>query len=146
MRINKRVVAIVSSVVAASVLIVALGYAGFFNSSSFTGTTVHFTIIETNSGPLEGINGSYYHPLPPGPPWPVMTVDHGERVIIHVINNGTEPHGFAIIHYFSAGVAISEGQSYDVSFIANQIGNFTVFCRIECSIHPFMQNGLLIVR
>jgi heme/copper-type cytochrome/quinol oxidase subunit 2 len=135
---------IICLVVAASGGLVALGYAGVFNFSTFNGTTVHFTIIEDTTGPMKGMNGSAYYPFSTN--WPVFNVTQGERVIIHIINNATsEPHGFAIVHYFSAGVAVGPGQSYNVEFIANDVGSFRVYCNIVCSIHPFMQNGLLIV-
>jgi heme/copper-type cytochrome/quinol oxidase subunit 2 len=38
---------------------------------------------------------------------------------------------------------LREGQSFDISFTANQAGTFKVYCDIFCSIHPLMQNGLL---
>jgi hypothetical protein len=143
-RITRKIAILVCIAVAVSGGLVTLGYAGFFNASTFTGTTVHFTVIEASSGPMKGMNGSAYFSL--STPWPVLQVKQGERVMIHVFNNSTsENHGFAITHYFTAGVSVGPQRSYDVIFIANDVGNFTVFCNIVCSIHPFMQNGRLIV-
>ncbi len=88
------------------------------------------------------MNGSYYHK----PPWPVIQVGQGERVVIDVVNQASsEAHGFAIAHYFPAGATIHPGQSYTVTFIADTKGNFTIFCNIFCSIHPYMEDGLLSV-
>ena len=144
MRFNKRLIAILCVSVAALTVLVGLGYAGIFNVIPFTGTTVHFTVIEDTSGLNKGMNGSAYYPF--STPWPVIQVKQGERVIIHVMNNSTsETHGFAIVHYFPSGVSVTAGQSYNVEFIANDAGNFTIYCNTVCSIHPFMQNGRLVV-
>jgi FtsP/CotA-like multicopper oxidase with cupredoxin domain len=144
MQVNRRLIAVLCVTVAASGILVALGYAGLFNQYTFTGTTVHFTIIENSVGPMAGYNGSANYSF--STPWPVLEVNQGERVIIHVFNNSTvEAHGFAIVHYYEKGIALSEHQSYNVEFIANDVGNFTIYCNIHCSIHPLMQNGRLIV-
>jgi heme/copper-type cytochrome/quinol oxidase subunit 2 len=110
------------------------------------GKTVNFTIIESDTGAMEGMNGSYNQFYKGVYTWPVMKVQCNDIVHILIENrNSSEDHGFAIIHYFNAGVALSPGQSYTKTFVANKIGNFPVFCNIECAIHPFMQNGELIV-
>lgn len=124
--------------------IVVAYYQGDFATTSTGGKTVYFTIIEDTSGPNKGMNGSAYKVLTSS--WPVIQVQLGDNVVIHVINNATsEPHGFAIDNYFNSGVTVQPGQSYDVKFTANQAGTFKIFCNIECSIHPLMQNGELIV-
>ena len=66
---------------------------------------------------------------------------------IHVINcQSHEPHGFAITYYDDNSiVAIQPGHSYDVTFIASKAGTFRIYCDIFCGIHPFMQNGELVV-
>jgi heme/copper-type cytochrome/quinol oxidase subunit 2 len=67
-------------------------------------------------------------------------------VTITVMNcASSEPHGFAIGHYFNSGVTLGEGQRYIVTFQANTVGKFSVYCNVLCAIHPYMQNGLLIV-
>jgi hypothetical protein len=111
------------------------------------GSNIYFTVIEADpSGPYEGMNGSAYHQGNAANPinWPVLNVRQGQTVHIHLVNcAGAEPHGFAIFHYLNAGVEVREGQSFDISFAANQVGTFRVYCNIFCSIHPLMQNGLL---
>jgi FtsP/CotA-like multicopper oxidase with cupredoxin domain len=126
------------------------GFAEASNNSS----TATFTIIESDpnstlaiqgypNGPFEGMNGSAYHY---SVPWPVMVVHRGQAVSIHVYNcASSESHGFAISHYFNAGVTVHAGSSYTVSFTASQEGNFTVYCNVFCAIHPLMQNGRLVV-
>ncbi len=80
-----------------------------------------------------------------------MRVHQGDVVCIHVINNEqTESHGFAISHYLDGSIGPSPvvigTQSFvDVAFTADQTGIFRVYCTIPCFVHPFMQNGQLIV-
>ena len=107
---------------------------------------VKFTIIESDNGVNKGMNGSYYKPF--NITWPVMHVFKGQEVIIQIYNcASSEPHGFAIAHYHDQSLlSIAPGQSYTLPpFIANEVGNFTVYCDIFCAIHPYMQNGLLMV-
>ena len=102
--------------------------------------TAIFTVVMADEGLNVGYNGSRYHSFP----WPVMNVSLGQNVVIHVVNNDSQAHGFSIIHFFDSGIVVSPGQCYDVRFTANTIGNFTVFCQIFCTIHfPWMQNGRL---
>ena len=115
-------------------------------SCTNVGKTVNFTIIESDYGPNEGMNGSYNQFYKGVYTWPVIKVQCNDTVVIHVLNmNSSEDHGFAIIYYFNAGVSIAPGKSFTKSFVANKVGNFTIFCDIECAIHPFMQNGELVV-
>jgi heme/copper-type cytochrome/quinol oxidase subunit 2 len=113
-------------------------------ANSTVGSTAYFTIIESDPGNnYEGMNGSAYHL---STPWPVMQVFKGQTVVIHVINcASSESHGFAVAHYFVAGTTVRTGQSYTLTFNANQAGTFRVYCSIFCAIHPLMQNGELIV-
>ena len=102
--------------------------------------TAIFTVVMANEGINVGYNGSRYHPFP----WPVMNVSLGQNVIIHVVNNDTQAHGFSVMHFLDSGIVVSPGQCYDVRFTANTMGNFAVFCQIFCTIHyPWMQNGRL---
>jgi len=57
---------------------IAPGQASSNNNSS----TAHFTLIESDSGPYEGINGSGHHDLLK--PWPIMNVKLGQTVVIQV--------------------------------------------------------------
>jgi heme/copper-type cytochrome/quinol oxidase subunit 2 len=115
-------------------------------SCTNVGKTVTFTIFESDTGAMEGMNGSYNEFYKGVYTWPVMKVQCNDTVVIHLENvNSSEDHGFQIIYYFNTGIALSPGQSHKITFKATKIGNFPVLCNIECSIHPFMQSGELIV-
>ena len=102
--------------------------------------TAVFTVVMADEAINVGYNGSRYHTFP----WPVMNVSLGQNVVIHVVNNDSQAHGFSIIHFLDSGIIVSPGQCYDVRFTASTIGNFQVFCQIFCTIHfPWMQNGRL---
>ena len=110
-------------------------YLGLFNTHSVS-PSVHFTIIENE----QGFNDSVAH----SSPWPIMSVIQGQTVTILVENNDTaSPHGFAITHYFIAGIQLGPGQSHNVTFIADRTGDFLVYCTIYCPVHQLMQNGQL---
>ncbi len=115
------------------------------SASSSSSQVLHFTIIESDPpDPLAGMNGSYYKPL--GTQWPVIRVHQGDTVIITVINNDSrEVHRFAIVHYDDRGFSLAPGQQHIVSFVANEVGSFRIYCNVFCAIHPYMQNGELIV-
>jgi heme/copper-type cytochrome/quinol oxidase subunit 2 len=120
---------------------------GTANSSS-TSLTANFTIIESDPGSnYEGMNGSAFHLSGNQTiPWPEIQVNQGQTVVIRIFNcASSESHGFAITHYFASGATVQPGQSYTLTFVANQPGTFRVFCSIFCAIHPYMQNGELIV-
>ena len=105
--------------------------------------TVYFTIIESDKGPYEGMNGSAYHI---GEAWPVMDVQMGDTVIIHIISqNSVEAHGFTILHYFDPGAGLLPGGTYTVKFVADENGTFVITCLLFCAIHPFMDYGKFIV-
>jgi heme/copper-type cytochrome/quinol oxidase subunit 2 len=139
---------VIAAIVAAIIFVGAIGflsYSGFFNTTPPSGHVDHFTIIEETFGPLAGINGSANKPL--NIKWPVITVHLGDTVVITIINNGTsEPHGFAIDHYYASGITTSPEKQNTISFVANEAGSFRVYCNVFCSIHPLMQNGVLIVK
>jgi heme/copper-type cytochrome/quinol oxidase subunit 2 len=124
--------------------IVGFWYAGSLKPPS-TGRVLHFTIIESDPpNPLAGMNGSYYKPLTAQ--WPIIRVHQGDTVIITVINNDSrEVHGFAIAHYDNQGFSLAPGQQETISFVANEVGSFRMYCNVFCAIHPYMQNGVLIV-
>jgi heme/copper-type cytochrome/quinol oxidase subunit 2 len=142
---------------AAAILAMVIVVAGFFSAAyafqlfgpgspncwvrpSGAANTAIFTVVMANEGINVGYNGSRYHPFP----WPVINVSLGQNVVIHLVNNDTQAHGFSIIHFFESGIVVSPRECYDVRFTANTMGNFTVFCQIICSIHrPWMQNGRL---
>ncbi len=140
------VIAVIATVGVGS--IIAFSYAGSLrgqSSPSSSSQVLHFTIIESDPpDPLAGMNGSYYKPL--GTQWPIIRVHQGDTVIITVINNDSrEIHGFAIVHYDDKGFSTSPGQQHTITFVANEVGSFRIYCNVFCAIHPYMQNGVLIV-
>ena len=129
--------------------VTAFWYAAFLSSqpsqSSSSVQVVRFIIIESDPpDPMAGMNGSYYKPL--GTQWPVVRVHLGDTVIITVINNDSrEIHGFAIVHYDDRGFSLAPGQQHTITFVANEAGTFRMYCNVFCAIHPYMQNGAVIV-
>ena len=146
---NRTLTAIVVIVVLCVASIIVFSYTRLPNiqpsTSSSSSQVLHFTIIESDPpDPLAGINGSYYKPL--GTQWPIIRVHQGDTVIITVINNDSrEVHGFAIVHYDDRGFSLAPGQQQTITFIANEVGSFRMYCNVFCAIHPYMQNGALIV-
>jgi heme/copper-type cytochrome/quinol oxidase subunit 2 len=114
------------------------------NATAGDGPTAKFLIVAADFGsPYAGFNGSYYHLTVQ---WPVMRVHLGQQVVITVMNcASSEAHGFAITHYLDSGIVLHEGQTSIVNFTANEKGTFRVYCNILCAVHPYMQNGELIV-
>ena len=139
-KINRRkVIPIVIIVLAVSGTVAAAYALHLFGTNTVPGN-VQFTVVMTQ----QGFNGSRNHVTDP---WPVMNVAKGQRITIHLWNNDTtvqETHGFAITHYFDGGVALRPGETYDLTFTANQSGSFLVYCNILCvGVHAYMQNGRL---
>jgi heme/copper-type cytochrome/quinol oxidase subunit 2 len=115
-------------------------------ASGGVGDHAYFLIVAADPpSPYAGFNGSYY--VPTTDQWPTMKVHQGQTVSIHVINCASgEAHGFAVSFYDENSiVSIQPGHSYDVTFTATRTGTFRVYCDIFCAIHPFMQNGALVV-
>lgn len=110
------------------------------------GSHVYFLIVEADPpSPFAGINGSYY--VSTTTQWPTLEVQLGQVVSIHVINcASSEAHGFQVQYYDDKEViVVPTGESYNVTFTANKAGTFRIYCDIFCAIHPFMQNGALVV-
>ncbi len=93
-----------------------------------------------------GFNDSVDHGVPQSN-WPVMNVRQGQNVTIVVCNaDPSQAHGFQITHYYDSRlVSIASGQVLTVSFVAEQAGDFRVYCNIFCTVHWAMQNGELVV-
>jgi len=90
-----------------------------------------------------GYNDSLDHGAPENS-WPIITVQQGQTVNITVCNTDFQAHGFQVTYYYDSSViTVVPGQVLHVSFVADKTGQFRIFCNIFCSIHPFMQNGLL---
>ena len=106
-----------------------------------------FLVIASNRGYNDsighGVPGNSTHPVY----WPMINVTQGQTVNITVCNIDFQAHGFQVSHYYDSGiVSIVPGQVIHVSFVANQVGKFQIYCEIFCSIHWAMQSGLLNVR
>ena len=90
-----------------------------------------------------GYNDSMDHGVPQKS-WPILNVTQGQTVNITVCNIDFQAHGFQVAHYYDSGVvSIVPGQMIHVSFVANQVGKFQIYCEIFCTIHWAMQSGLL---
>ncbi len=74
----------------------------------------------------------------------LLEFQRGETVNLLVCNFDTGTHGFAITHYFDAGVTLRAGESYKISFVANDTGYFTIYCNLLCPIHQFMLGKLVV--
>jgi len=93
---------------------------------------------------LSGFNNSIGHGAPTHP-WPVVHVEKGQVVRFLVCNfDQTQAHGFAITHYFEAGVPILPGEAYRIVFTATEAGTFEIFCNIFCTIHIYMRGQLIV--
>jgi heme/copper-type cytochrome/quinol oxidase subunit 2 len=100
----------------------------------------YITIIADRTG----LNGSVNHGAPKTP-WPVVTVNKGDTVNLFICNlDPVETHGFAIDNYFDGGVALRPGDTFKLSFVADKVGKFTIFCNIFCTIHVFMVGQLIV--
>ena len=147
------------AVAASSVLLIAAADGDLLSgnristSSSQTGTSStsgcskppgYLLIIANESG----FNGSarYSTSYLSTHPWPVITVKKGQTVNIIVCNTDpTFSHGFGIDNYLDSGVAVQPGSTFELTFTANEVGNFTIRCTIFCPPHIFMQYGRLAV-
>ena len=93
---------------------------------------------------LSGFNDSIGHGAPVHP-WPIVLVTKGQLVQFLVCNlDKTQAHGFAITHYFDAGVPILPGEAYKIVFTATEVGTFTIYCNIFCTIHIYMRGQLVV--
>jgi len=100
-----------------------------------------FLVIASN----KGYNDSVDHGVPTNS-WPVIMVQQGTTVNITVCNTDFQAHGFQVTHYYDSSiVTIVPGQAIHVSFVADEKGDFRIYCDIFCTIHWAMQSGELIV-
>ena len=89
-----------------------------------------------------GYNNSKHHSTP----WPLIQVHRGDTVRIIVCNlDSVFPHGFGIDNYVDP-VQLRPGESFSTSFVAQNPGNYSVYCSIFCPVHQYMLNGLLVVQ
>ncbi len=76
---------------------------------------------------------------------PTIEFQRGDTVNILVCNlDPVQSHGFAIDHYFAAGVTLRPGESFKVSFVARDTGSFTIYCNVFCTVHTFMKGTLTV--
>ncbi len=123
---HKRLLLTIATVVIAVTALLASAFALHIFGLGTCGTPpanlpsqVRFTVVIT----FNGYNGSKYH----GTPWPKMNVTLRQNVAIHVWNNDTQAHGFAITHYSDQGVPLQPSDSSDLSFQACQTGAFPIY-------------------
>lgn len=92
---------------------------------------------------INGFNDSISHGRQSNP-WPMITVSKGDGVKLVVCNSDFQAHGFQIGSYFDSRIeSIAPRQAITISFVADKVGTFTMYCSIFCSIHIYMQNGEL---
>src|SRR2546426_11217286 len=76
---------------------------------------------------------------------PTIEFQRGDTVNILVCNlDPVQSHGFAIDHYFAAGVTLRPGEAFKVSFVARDPGSFTMYCNVFCTVHTFMKGRLVV--
>jgi hypothetical protein len=107
--------------------------------AGITGTTRNFTVVANANGFNDSVNHQQGS-------WPVISVHRCDIVKVTIINGDTQAHGFAVDYYATRGIEIQGEQTLPVPpFQATKSGQFRVFCISICTIHAFMQNGLMIV-
>ena len=95
----------------------------------------------TVTADFQGFNDSVHHQQAS---WPIITVHRCDIVKVTIVNGDTQVHGFAVDYYATRGTEIQGGQTLPLPpFLATKSGQFRVFCVSFCTIHAFMQNGLL---
>lgn len=147
------------AVAVSSVLLIVL-FAGDFSGGNHTSTSSSrsgtnstigcsrppgYVLIIANES---GFNGSarYSTSYLAAHPWPVVTVKKGQTVNIIVCNTDrTFSHGFGITHYLDSGVTVQPGSTFKFTFVADEVGDFTIRCTIFCPPHIFMQYGRITV-
>jgi len=100
-----------------------------------------FLIIESEYG----YNDSVLQGAGPTKAWPVINVTQRQEVNITVCNaDRSQSHGFQINNYYDSEVeSLGPGRVLSISFVANKLGTFQIYCAIFCTIHLFMEYGQL---
>ena len=130
------IVIIVAAALSGGIMTFAIGLPGS-PCAGIAGTTRSFTVVAD----VNGFNDSVNHQQGS---WPVLTVHRCDLVKVTIINGDTQTHGFAVDYYATRGTDVSGQQSLFVPpFLATKTGEFRVYCISFCTIHAFMQNGLL---
>ena len=76
---------------------------------------------------------------------PTIEFQRGDTVNILACNlDPIQSHGLAIDHYFPAGVTLRPGEAYKVAFVVKELGRFTIYCNVFCTVHTFMKGRLIV--
>ena len=70
----------------------------------------------------------------------LMTVNKGDKVLIHFYDTTDSPHTFTLSGY-AINVSLTPGQKQDISFTANTSGAYM----FNCNFHPTTMRGQLVV-
>ena len=98
--------------------------------------TTHNVVIVAD---LNGFNNSQFQT---GSPF--VNVNKCDTLKFTILNNDTQPHGFAVDFYAPNGVEITGGDTVQLpSFVATRSGQFTMHCTIFCTVHNKMIHGVL---
>ena len=91
-----------------------------------------------------GYNDSIGHGAPEKS-WPIITVQQGQNVTIVVCNIDVQAHGFQITHYYDSNEVTHHPPDRCTRSTSSPArpGSFDIYCEIFCSIHIYMQSGLL---
>jgi hypothetical protein len=75
---------------------------------------------------------------------PLVNVNRCDTLKFTILNNDTQPHGFAVDYYAPHGVEITGGDTVQLPwFLATRSGQFTMRCTIFCTVHNQMIHGVL---
>jgi hypothetical protein len=138
--------------VVASVAVVALGVAVaaiYLSNPAASGPDVSvlpagcvkpaagFLIIASSLG----YNDSVAHGAPIKA-WPLIDAPVGSNVTITICNTYQQAVGFQVAHYLQDRVmTVMPGETLSVNFIADQKGDYFIYCSILCPIHVYLQGG-----
>ena len=133
------IVIIVAAALGGGIMTLAIGLPSS-PCAGIPGSTRSFTVMAK----INGFNDSVNHQQGS---WPILNVHRCDIVKVTIINGDTQVHGFAVDYYATRGTEIQGGQTLSLPpFLPTKSGQFRVFCISFCTIHAFMQNGLLNVK
>ncbi len=73
----------------------------------------------------------------------MIGVNRCDMVVIKIVNQDTQTHGFAISYYANKGSEIPGEQTLTVQFLASKTGQFRIYCIVPCTAHSYMLYGTL---
>ncbi len=74
----------------------------------------------------------------------IVRVKKGDRVILHIYNEDTYDHGFAI-EAFAVNSRLFPRRTTTIDFIASNIGEYPFYCSVACGEGHYGQTGKVIV-